>query len=170
MKLNITTLAFWNAVILIPAFSGCGCTLPSDLPKLYPTTIKIIQDGQELSDASVTIMPVDGSAWYASAKTDTQGNATLLTQGQYPGTATGKYKVTVSKREITQSKITIPDPNTDPTGHVKALEQANKEALEFNLVDLKYSSANTTPEEIEITSAKNEKTIDVGKTVRIGVK
>jgi hypothetical protein len=154
--------------------SGCNQNndLPPNVPKLYPTTITVIQDGQGLGKASVTLMPLRGSGntWYAGAQTNAQGVAVMMTQGQYNGTVPGKYKILVRKQETTPSTIVLPDPGKDSAGYAKALELRNKEVREsFNLIDLKYSSVDSTPEEIEIIADKNEKTVDVGKSVKIKI-
>ncbi|MDR2170163.1 MAG: carboxypeptidase-like regulatory domain-containing protein, partial [Planctomycetaceae bacterium] len=144
--------------------------VPSDLPKTYFTAITVTQEGQKLANANVTLTPIDGGKWYASAITDPSGVAVLTTQGQYSGVAPGKYKILVTKREVTSAEIAIPDPNADPEGYSKALEKANATRQEFDLVDPIFVKVETTPEQIEITKGKNEKTIDVGKAVKIEIK
>ncbi|MDR1959466.1 MAG: carboxypeptidase-like regulatory domain-containing protein [Planctomycetaceae bacterium] len=164
------SIAVLSLLCATMSFSGCGRSqsFPPGMPKSYPAAITIIQDGQGLDGASVTLMPLDGSTWYASANTDAHGAAVLMTQGQYPGVVPGRYKILVTKRDTAPSTVVIPDPDIDPAGYSKALEQANKEVLEsFDLIDPKYASVDAAPEEIEIIAGKNEKTIDVGKAVRI---
>jgi hypothetical protein len=166
-KIFVTLLPFCCAIIIL---SGCARNVPSDLPTTYPATIKVVQDGQKLSGASVRLESSDGGKWYASAITDASGVATLRANGQYSGVVAGKYKIIISKRETASSNITVPDPNTDPAGYSKALEDMNNATEEFDVIDPKYGDAGTTPEEIEIKSGKNEKNIDVGKAVKITVK
>ncbi|MDR2642681.1 MAG: hypothetical protein LBC74_07795 [Planctomycetaceae bacterium] len=170
MKKIFITLLLLPFCCAIFIFSGCNQEVPSDLPKTYPATITVIQDGQKLSGASVRLEPSDGGKWYASAITDASGVAILRANSQYSGVVTGKYKILISKRDATSNNITVPDPNTDPAGYSKALEEMNNAKEEFDLVDPKYGEANTTPEEIEITTGKNEKNIDVGKAVKITIK
>jgi hypothetical protein len=171
MKKIFTTLLLLPFCCAIFTLSGCNrSSVPSDLPKTYPATIIVVQDGQKLSGASVRLDPSDGGKWYASAITDASGVATLRANGQYSGVVPGKYKIIIAKRGTTSSNITVPDPNTDPAGYSKALEYMNNATEEFDLVDLKYSEASTTPEAIEITTGKNEKNIDVGKAVKITIK
>ncbi|MDR2171025.1 MAG: hypothetical protein LBP59_12855, partial [Planctomycetaceae bacterium] len=74
------------------------------------------------------------------------------------------------KREVTSAEVAIPDPNADPEGYSKALEKANATRQEFDLVDPIFAKVETAPEQIEITKGKNEKTIDVGKAVKIEIK
>jgi hypothetical protein len=166
-KLFIVVIPIWCVTLI---FSGCNRGVPSDLPKTYPTSITVIQDGQGLSNATVMLHPTDGSQWYASAITDTNGVAELRTQGLYAGVVVGKYKILVSKREVNSSNVTIPDPQADPEGYSKALAKANSEMKEFDLVDPKYAKPETTPEELEIIAGTNKKNIDIGKAVKIDVK
>jgi hypothetical protein len=170
MKFPSVVFPFLCAIILM---TGCGgSNLPPDMPKPYPTTITITQDGQGLEDAAVTLLPQGGSTWYAGSRTNAQGAAQIMTQGQYPGAIPGKYKILVTKRYSDPSKITFPDPNVDPAGYTKAMEESakNVEVLNsYNLIDPKYASAEATPEEIEIVAGSNTKTIDVGKAVKIKI-
>jgi hypothetical protein len=153
-------LPFCCAIFIL---SGCHRDVPSDLPKTYPATITVVQEGQKLSGASVRLESPDGGKWYASAITDASGVATLRAIGQYSGVVPGKYKILISKRDVASSNITVPDPNTDPAGYSKALEDMNNANEEFDLVDPKYGDASTTPEEIEITTGKNEKRLMLAK-------
>ncbi|MDR2706406.1 MAG: hypothetical protein LBC02_11565 [Planctomycetaceae bacterium] len=100
----------------------------------------------------------------------TAGNATIYTLSKYCGAVPGKYKITIVKREITPSKIASPNLAKDPTGYVKAVEAAVKEVRDaFDLINPKLGSVSTTTEEIEIVAGKNNKTIEVGKPVRIKI-
>jgi hypothetical protein len=165
---NICLLFFLCNVI-------CGCSgkipMPDGMPVPQETMINVTSEGQPLSDASVTLMPVETSSrWYAGAVTNSTGNAVIYTQSKYRGAVPGKYKITVVKRETTPSSIVFPDAKKDPTGYANAVDAAEKEILDsFDLIDPKLSSVNTTTEEIEIVTGKNNKTIDVGKPVRIKI-
>ncbi|MDR2704928.1 MAG: hypothetical protein LBC02_04035 [Planctomycetaceae bacterium] len=165
---NIVLLFFLCSVIC-----GCGGSIPipDDMPTPQETMIKVTSEGQPLNEASVTLMPVDASSrWYAGAVTDSAGNAVIYTQSKYRGAVPGKYKITVVKRETTPSSIVFPDPEKDPNGYANAVDAAAKEVRDsFDLIDPKLSSVNTTPEEIEIVTGKNNKIIEVGKPVRIKI-
>ena len=151
-------------------FSGCGGgePLPEGMPKLTPVTITVIQDGQGLEDASIALLPVDAAnRFFAGARCDAKGIGVLRTHGKYPGVAPGKYKVVITKRYTDPSKIPSVDPEKDPAGYSKAMEDAAKEVLNsYDLIDPKFAAAKTTPEEIEVAGAKIDKTIDVGKAVK----
>ncbi|MDR2115945.1 MAG: carboxypeptidase-like regulatory domain-containing protein [Planctomycetaceae bacterium] len=153
----------------------CGCgggvPMPDDMPAPQETIIKVTSEGQPLSDASVTLMPLDvSSRWYAGAVTDSAGNAVIYTISKYRGAVPGKYKITVAKRETMPSSIVFPDQRNDPNGYAKAVAAAAEEVRDsFDLIDPKLGSVNTTPEEIEIVTGKNNKTIEVGKPVRIKI-
>jgi 5-hydroxyisourate hydrolase-like protein (transthyretin family) len=139
-------------------FFGCSrnSDLPQDLPRLYPCQITVIQDGKPLTDASITLLAKDKSLQYnsASGMTNSNGIVYLRTYG-VNGVPTGDYKITVSKR-IEEGATEYID--------VSGLKQT-KEGTWYSLVELKFVFEETTPLEIEITAGKNEKTIDVGKSV-----
>jgi hypothetical protein len=181
IKTTITTKNFRLSVFLYSVVCSlicsliCGCgggiPVPDDMPAPQETIIKVTSEGQPLSDASVTLMPTDAtSRWYAGAVTDSSGNAIIYTQSKYRGAVTGKYKITIVKRETTPSTVVFPDAEKDPNGYANAVDAAAKEVRDsFDLIDPKFNSVNTTPEEIEIVTGKNHKTIEAGKLVRIKI-
>jgi hypothetical protein len=177
IKTTITTknfyLSFFLCGVICSLICGCGGSIPvpDDMPAPQQTMIKVTSEGQPLSDASVTLMPVDVSnRWYAGAVTDSAGNAVIYTQSKYRGAVPGKYKITIVKRETTPSAIVFPDAEKDPNGYANAVDATAKEVRDsFDLIDPKWSSVNTTTEEIEIVTGKNNKTIEVGKPVRIKI-
>jgi hypothetical protein len=139
-------------------FFGCSRnnSLPPDLPKLYPCRITVMQDGKPLSDASVTLLANDKSVLYnsASGMTNSNGIVSLRTYG-VDGVPTGNYKITVSKH--------VEEGATEYTD-VSGLKQT-KNGIWYSLIESKFVTEETTPLEIEITAGKNEKIIDVGKSV-----
>jgi hypothetical protein len=178
IKTTITTtknlcLSVFLCGVICNVFCGCGGSIPmpDDMPAPQETIIKVTSEGQALSNVSVTLMPIEvSSRWYAGAVTDSAGNAIIYTQSKYRGAVPGKYKITVVKRETTPSAVVFPDAEKDPTGYANAVDAAAKEVRDsFDLIDPKLSSVNTTTEEIEIVTGKNNKTIEVGKPVRIKI-
>ena len=138
------------------------------MPVPQPTVITVIQDDKPLESASIALIPMDPSnSWNAGAVTDATGKASLKTLTKYEGVVPGKYYILITKRELGQSKITPPDPETDPQGYAKYLQESSS-AMEpsYDLVDLKFSKISPSTETIEVTAGTNEKTIDVGKAVR----
>lgn len=91
------------AVLLAVSITACKPNRPKGCPKLYPCTLKVIQEGEPLEDAMVTLIPekAELSRWPMSGRTDANGEVVLMTQ-TFPGAPLGSYKVTVSKEEDMQ--------------------------------------------------------------------
>ena len=138
------------------------------MPTPYPTVISIIQDGQPLQGVSIALIPMESTnSWNAGGMTDATGKASLLTLTKYDGVVPGKYYVIVTKRESDVSKFEQPDPETDPEGYAKYMQESLKEQVpSYDLIDPKFSKISPTAETIDVVEGKNEKTIDVGKAVR----
>ncbi|MDR3232326.1 MAG: hypothetical protein LBT46_01430 [Planctomycetaceae bacterium] len=138
-------------LIFVTLIAGCRDTSkPVDLPKLYPCTITITQEGVPLAGAMIELLPADGSSvkYRAVTVTGEDGKAAMATY-RHAGVPVGKFKVVVDKDDF----------------------GAAKNADTYRLVEAKYSSAETTPLEIEITGkGRVEKTFDVGKAVKVLVK
>ncbi|MDR1268233.1 MAG: DUF4198 domain-containing protein [Planctomycetaceae bacterium] len=166
-------MTIWSVVILLFSFSGCGGKkLPSDLPRLNPVSITIIQDGKPLAEASVTLTQLNGAAkWSAISNTNANGVANnFSTNGMYKGVAAGTFKVCIRKVEREREKFDIPPEPTEPAEKYawrqKYIDRAPP-PKEYDLIEKKYSDLKTTPLEIEVIAGKNEFSFDVGKSVRI---
>lgn len=156
MKHSIISLT-----LIIISFTGCGRndSRPKDLPPLVPCAVTITQDGQPLSGATVSFVPVDAAAakYQASAITDDTGKAVATTYG-FNGVPVGKYKVCVWKT-LTEGVTQVMDGYGD---------MVDSPGIEYRTVELLYSDSQTTPLEIEITSKKTPlMSFDVGKPVKI---
>ena len=124
------------AIFLLCLFLGSGCSkqkLPDDMPKLYPCKITIKdKDGKPMPTVVVSLNPEDkDNRWGASGETNASGVAVILTSGQYPGLAQGKYRVTLTRLE-----------------HVKTGElndAGNEIILSKNLILEEYSNLASTP-------------------------
>ncbi|MDR2171354.1 MAG: carboxypeptidase-like regulatory domain-containing protein [Planctomycetaceae bacterium] len=147
--------------IFVTIIFGCGDkSRPVDLPPLYPCTITITQDGKPLAEASVTLEPADPAnvKYKASALTGADGSVKMKTYG-FDGTPIGKYKIVVTK--IINENI-----------EVKLNESTGKEEAtsyqKYRLVEPKFTSAETTPLEIEVNGKdkKLQKNCDVGKPIK----
>ena len=153
------------------SMNGCkGQQLPDGMPKPYPTTITIIQDGKPLDNAAISLVPTAMGAWNAAGVTNASGKAQLKTLAKYDGVVPGKYYILVKKLEPHGSDegINIPDRETDPGGYAKFLQESAKSTHGgYDLVDPKFAKITPDSEIIEVVEGKNEKTIDVGKAVRI---
>ncbi|MDR2706405.1 MAG: hypothetical protein LBC02_11560 [Planctomycetaceae bacterium] len=74
-KLTIETKNLCLSVLLCSIICGCGGSIPvpDDMPVPQETIIKVTSEGQPLSEASVTLIPVNSSSrWYARADTNSQ--------------------------------------------------------------------------------------------------
>ncbi|MDR3232274.1 MAG: hypothetical protein LBT46_01170 [Planctomycetaceae bacterium] len=146
-------------LIVTLMLSGCGERLPDGMPKPYPVTIHVIQDGKAMQGASVTLIPQgESNKWTAGALTDSSGNAVVKVLARYAGAVPGNYKVAVEKLI------------TERTGQPPA-DRSSREYSDWlnnprvwNSVDAKYSIVNT-QETLEVVAGKNAKTIDVGSSV-----
>jgi len=160
-------------VILLLSFSvtlfGCS-NRPSGMPALYPCKITVTQDGTPLADASVVLVNISdtekGQAWAPMGKTDSSGVAVMMTNAQYNGAAAGKYRIIVDKTETEPSKLGPPPATDSPEYEAWSEKSANEDLTQFSLVETVYSSSET-PHEIDVGKGTNEKTVDVGKVVRI---
>ncbi|MDR3199698.1 MAG: hypothetical protein LBU34_17670 [Planctomycetaceae bacterium] len=155
---NIINIILFIFTIII---TGCGTnSRPADLPTLYSCTITVTQDGKPLEQAAVTFEPVDpaGVKYRAAAFTDVNGLVTMKTYG-FSGVPTGKYKVVITK-------------NVDDDFTYKLNESTGKDEpvsyKTYRTVEPKFSSAETTPLEIEISGKEKnvQKTFDVGKAIK----
>ena len=97
------TMILLLTVLLAVSITACKPNRPKGCPKLYPCTLKVIQEGEPLEDAMVTLIPekAELSRWPMSGRTDANGEVVLMTQ-TFPGAPLGSYKVTVSKEEDMQ--------------------------------------------------------------------
>ena len=146
---------------------GCGPKLPDGMPKLNPTTITVIQDGQPLAEAMVTLKAVDESSkWTSGGMTDAKGVATIVTHGQYKGVPAGKYKVAVAK---TLGEGTPPPPSPIDAESARIYQEyvdSGATYEEFFVVAEEYRLVDTTPLEVEVVDGSNDLKVDVGEAVR----
>jgi hypothetical protein len=154
--------------------SGCGkVELPDGMPKPYPVTITITQEGKALEKVSVLLVSDDIALgqWTAGGESNASGKAVIQTLGKYSGVVPGKYKVVLRKREIQSRYQNLPDPNVDRDGYEKARRLYPIQPKDtWDLIDPQYSDQNTTPESIEVLKKKNKMTIEIGAAVKIKYK
>jgi len=166
------TLSLFSLVLLCVV--GCSRQkLPDGMPKPYPVTMTVTQDGKPLADAMVLLSHVDGQ-WPAQGVSDSNGVIkTFYTNSKYPGVVAGQFKVCVRKVE----KVYAIDPKDIPPEPTDLQEkyawrmkyQENRiPPKEYDLVETNYADPKTTPLELEVSSdKKNNPTFDVGKAVKI---
>ncbi|MDR2115807.1 MAG: hypothetical protein LBP87_05435 [Planctomycetaceae bacterium] len=167
----------------ICCYGGCARhSLPSDLPNLVSVTITVTQEGKPLADALVSLSPIDtNTKWSAIGRTDINGNTQMSTNGMYNGIVPGKYKVVILKEETEKPANPYegaPDPKVDMDKYQewymknesKIAAMQHHQAKVFTFVEEKYTSSETTPLEIEITSNIHQYNVDAGKIIKVKLK
>ena len=163
------------------SFSGCGGEqLPPGMPKLYPATLTVMQDGKPLAGARVTMMNTDPEVnWPTGGTTDNNGVIRLMTMGRYNGAPAGTYRVYVSKIEMPEiPDILRSDPPSGPDGRPDqdVRQEYNRLVREINensfyVVDPKFAltpgNEGSTGLEVEIAPSNFRVTVDVSPAVRI---
>jgi len=143
--------------LLIAVFLIVGCDnakRPDGLPKLYPCSILVQQDGQPLEKAQVMLVQQDnaGTRWVVGGITGSDGIVQVSTYGQYPGAPLGEYKVTVTKNE----QVMVVQPSAMGPGRFDT----------YTLVEREFTQEDTTPLLLHIVQGTKKYQIDVGKPVR----
>lgn len=142
------------------------------MPKLYPASVTVTQEGKPLAGAMVQLIPEDSvnSAWGPGGTTNASGVVVLQTNGKYKGAPLGKYKVTVTKREQE------PHPNPElaqggpRTPEFAKFQEIGRNLKVYSYVESQYGSIAETPLNIEVTAKEKNYTIDAGKAVKTDVK
>ena len=150
--------------------TGCGERLPDGMPRLYPASITVTQEGTPLAEAVVQLVSEDpaNASWGAGGTTNESGIAVLRTNGKYNGAPLGTYKVTVSKMEQD------PHPNPELKGggedEVRRYLAVARTLRTYRLIEPQYSSLNDTPLRVEIIPNERTYAIDAGKKIRVVVR
>lgn len=149
-----------SCLALTAVFFGCNKTpLPDGMPPLVPCEVTVMQDGYPLSNAIVTLSPVDGDPkWSASGNTDELGIAKLYTWSSYEGVAEGKYKLTIGKTE-TEKLPPQPSGSSEPSKIPKS----------FSLVEERFGNSDTTPLEITVVKGTKNYEVDASPAVKIEI-
>ena len=162
-RIIVFSFLFVPAVLFL---AGCGGEqLPPGIPKLYPATITVMQDGKPLADAEVVMLNTDPSVnWPTGGVTDRNGVLRLRTLGRYNGAPAGTYKVAVRKVEMPD--IVLPAEPNDPE-ELREYNRLLREIQEntFYLVDRKFSLGRSQLE-VEITPSNLHVTVDVSPAIR----
>ena len=132
-----------------------GCkdnSRPADLPEdMSPCKITITQEGQPLAQATVELVYETQVKYTTSGTTDDSGVATMMTYG-YAGAQQGTAKVVVRKL-VTEGGSEGEDGEAGELGE------------DFQVVDAKYGSADTTELTITIGKDNVNETFEVGPAV-----
>jgi hypothetical protein len=157
---------FWVSMMLmcLVGLVSAGCadnSRPKDLPQLFPCTIKITQNNVPLAGATVEFVPTNqaDAKYRALAITDDSGTVQMSTYG-YPGVPSGKYKV-VTTKNIDDDFVYAAN---ESTGGRDVVDYKT-----YRMVEPKFSSAETTPHEIEILNKgkRVNAAFDVGKAIKV---
>jgi len=147
---------------------GCGGPQkPADLPDLFPVKLTVVQDGKPLEGATIYLVDTTSTSRFTVGyQTDAKGVAELRTDGKFPGCPAGTYKVVITKKFMPEM------PKENPPSDPEAKAEYDRKIAELNAqvaetVAVEFTRPTTTPEEIEVTSAGLEKTIDVGEKVDV---
>lgn len=109
---------FFSITSLLVCFTGCGSGLTE-------VKGKVTWNGNPVDKALVSLFREDeGPLAAVNGLTDSSGEFTLLTNGE-PGVPSGKYKVTVTKIEEVDLKLSDEDAN-DPLKAGAAYSKAHK--------------------------------------------
>ena len=148
------------SLVLLP---GCGQKMPDGMPKLYPVSVSVTQEGKPFADALVSLRASDPSAgtWTIGGTTDANGRVELYTNG-YRGAPLGKFKVVLVKQE-----------NEGAEEHDAAISRGDTAAAQrinvkiWSCVEDRYNDPSQTPLEVEITSGTKTLDVDAGPAVQI---
>ncbi len=146
------------ALFCCVAVVGCGRPKPDGMPKLFPCSVKALQDGVPLADATVTFHGGDDFKWAVSGATDANGVAKIYTHGTYPGAPEGEFKVTITKHVVEKPEV---DPNASASLTISG-------GSAYDLVDAQFRTKDSTPLTITV-SGKTSAEFDVGAAVRDAV-
>ena len=160
MSLSFFSKIFWLPLVaLMPVLTGCGVPKPDGFPKLYPVSLKFLQEGEPCGDTMVFLLPEDESKWSSGGVTNSEGVAVLRTHGKFVGVPAGKYKITVQKNAILSKGS-----QSSEIGAPTVFEI-------YDVINPDYGDRDKTPLEIEIGAGKKKfEPFELGKKVHIRTK
>ena len=127
-------------LLLFPLLTGCGTDKPSDLPKLHPCTVKIVDKSGAAVDNVTVVAASPDSKWASIGLTGPDGVAEMKTNGIYPGVPAGTHKVVVAKYVV---------------------KEVNGEPVETLLFDKSFADESTTPLQLPAKERANYVTFEV---------
>ena len=144
-------------------FIGCSKKMPDGMPKLYPVSISVTQEGKPFADAVVSLRYADPSAgtWAIGGHTGADGTAKLYTQG-YPGAPAGKFKVVLIKED---NEGLTERGDAEARGDAAAAKQIKVKI--WSCVEARYNDPKQTPLAVEIAADTKVLDIDAGPAVKI---
>ncbi|MDO4588148.1 MAG: hypothetical protein Q4C95_12795 [Planctomycetia bacterium] len=146
---------------------GCGRKAkPSDLPTLYPCEITVIQDEKPLSDALVTIMPLNGDLRFTiGGKTNAEGKTKPMLDGEWEGVPQGEYLVAISKI-ITPD---LPEPSNETSMEERIQMRDEKIQQTKQTVAPPFSSLTKSSLRLKIEGKPVTQSFDIGEAVSISL-
>ncbi|MDO4585829.1 MAG: carboxypeptidase-like regulatory domain-containing protein [Planctomycetia bacterium] len=140
---------------------------PEGLPELYPFAIKVIQDGQPLAGANISLVAQDPALmrWPCGGNTNEEGIVKLTTYG-FEGVPAGQFKVLIMKTETIGGVH-----NAEEAKRQREGEDFGKEEI-FNLIDPIYRDQSTSPFVIDVKASYDNpiSEFDVGEAVKVPIK
>ena len=157
------TVLFFSLSLALLLHVGCGGDdgRPADMPRLHPVNISVIQDGQPLEGASVTLIaeaPAVAQYSRSSGTTTAAGTATIRTYG-FNGVPVGDYKVVIEKR-VTEGEQQILAEDGEVLG--------TRGGRVYQLVDTQFSTETASQLSITVEERRGAReTFDVGEAVKV---
>ena len=151
--------------LTILVLSGCsGEKKPKDFPKIYSSSITVLNDDGPVDNVKVTLFAKDNNCpWPIGGTTDSSGVATLYTYGKFQGAPAGEFNVVLSKNEI-ENADQMSTGSDDDGGEKKPAQKSSFRV--FSLIDPKYSDKKTTPLTLKIEKGGIKETFKLGPPVR----
>ncbi|MDO4587702.1 MAG: hypothetical protein Q4C95_10450 [Planctomycetia bacterium] len=155
---------FSIALLLIVSFVVIGCSKgpkkPKELPKLYPLTITLTQEGVPCAEAHINLEPVEKKEsfkWSLGGLTDANGVLKIMTNGNWDGCPEGEYIVRVSKEVILE--------------RAEAQEGAGEgmPTKIIRTIPKKYGSKSTSDLKITVKAGQNDEKLDIGPAIEENV-
>jgi len=151
MSSRIRTLTLCLACLSLALLLFTGCA-PSGGTPVVPASGTILYNGEPLEGAMATFFPASDGGRESAGTTDSKGVFLMITAGaDKTGCVPGKYKVSISKQVMVDSRGNIVVPHED------LLNYSYKE-----LLPKKYQSTETSGFEIEVARrGKNQFTFEL---------
>ena len=167
-----TFISHFTLLFAVSFIVGCGPRLPDGMPRLYPVSIEVTQEGAPLGEAMVTLHSDSPNLarWVPSGVTNASGIAVLMTDGKYKGAPLGTYKVAVVRTSLDphpEPELVNEQPGSPGAARYQQLETARKA---FIYVESPYTSMGTTPLTVEITANQKMYPVDAGKKIKDAIK
>ncbi len=153
-----TLTALASMSLSFVALLAIGCGDDSGLATRYKVTGTVKYKGAPVEKGTVTFAPEDAANGRSATSTITNGSYSLTTHANNDGALPGKYKVTVSSREVDLTKAQA---NNKAGGSMRQddIAKAYKEAKK--LTPAKYEIPETSGLSYEVKASSNVYDIDL---------